>query len=96
MEFKGSQGEWRTVEKNRVVYVINEDHTLIAEIDRDITLGFNQATPEATYFNIKIIKAAPDLLCVAEMTYGLLDKIHHPQIDYIRGSLRTAIEKALK
>ena len=61
-KFKGTQGNWHTVEKNRVVYVENKDQVLIAELDNYKTLRFNQATPTAVYFNAKLIASAPEML----------------------------------
>jgi hypothetical protein len=67
-KFKGTQGKWHTVEKNRVIYVENKDQVLVAELDNYKTLGFNQATPIAVYFNAKLMAAAPCLLDALQET----------------------------
>jgi len=61
-KFKGTKGNWHTVEKNRVVYVKNQDQVLVAELDNNKTIGFNQATPKAVFFNAKLIASAPEML----------------------------------
>ena len=93
-EFKGTKGNWHTVEDNRVVYVENKDQVLVAELDNHKTLGFNQATPTAVYFNAKLIAAAPDLL---NALIKLLDDVEnnqlHEYVDYV--GLIKAVNKAL-
>jgi hypothetical protein len=62
MEFKGTKGEWHTLEKNRVTYIVNSDNVLIAELDYIETLGFIRTIPREMPANAKLIAASKDLL----------------------------------
>jgi len=90
-EFKGTQGKWNTVESNRVVYVENKEQVLVAELDNHKTIGFNQATPTAVYFNAKLIAAAPDMLEALMSLENYKDSIPKQVLD----KAKNAIEKAL-
>ena len=90
-KFKGTQGDWHAVESNRVIYVENKDHVLVAELDNHKTLGFNQATPTAVYFNSKLIASAPEMLEVLMDLENDNNSIPKPIWDKVQNALKKAL-----
>ena len=90
-KFKGTQGNWHTVEKNRVVYVENKDQVLVAELDNHKTLGFNQATPTAVYFNAKLIASAPEMLEALMDLENDNNSIPKPIWDKVQNAIKKAL-----
>ena len=89
--FKGTQGEWHTVEKHRVIYVENKDQVLIAELDNHKTLGFHQATPTAVYFNAKLIASAPEMLEALINLENDNNSIPKPIWDKVQNAIKKAL-----
>ena len=53
---------WRKISRNRIIYIVNEDDVVIAELDNQQTMGFGLDTPEAVNAYSNIISAAPNML----------------------------------
>ena len=90
-DFKGTQGRWHTVEKNRVIYVENKDQVLVAELDNHKTLGFHQPTPAAVYFNAKLIASAPEMLEALIDLENDNNSIPKPIWDKVQNAIKKAL-----
>ena len=91
MEFKGTKGNWLSVQRNRVIYITNKDMVLVCELDFTPTDGFFQPIPEAVLFNSKLITSAPDIL------FALKDLVKYCEENNVGAELelaKDAINKA--
>ena len=92
-EFKGTKGEWTTVHDDYDGYggVVDDGGFGTCFIAQEIKQGYDEGEADA-----KLIAAAPDLLKAALAALTILEDVNHHKIDWVRGTVRNAIEKALK
>lgn len=90
LEFKGTQGDWVAVKHE------GYDYDVLCEGDEVCWLGLGVEDLEEQKANAKLIAAAPDLLKATQYALKILEDVNHHKIDWVRGTVRNAIEKALK
>ena len=92
MEFKGTKGEWNL---DMSAMTVSTNAKVDGDIICDAPESFNESM-ENWESNAKLIAAAPDLLKAAQAALTILEDSNHHKIDWVRGTVRNAIEKALK